>query len=167
MGHEVHGNKHSRQVPLMDRTSSPLLCTNPVIDQLSSWSSCSDGRTDVHLAKGVFSKVWLLRQKRPRVVCHFFKGHLYLSISLLSSPSHDCIAFITIIVYHINAGTICNVHEHLQCSRILAMFTNTCKVYQIEAGTLLLVREQEVESVISRPWMIKRLLRAKICNRHL
>ena len=48
-----------------------------------------------------------------------------------------------------------------------AMFTNTCNVYQIKAGTLLLVREQEVESVISRPWMIKRLLRAKICNSHL
>ena len=48
-----------------------------------------------------------------------------------------------------------------------AMFTNTCNVYQIKAGTLLLVREQEVESVISRPWMLKRLLRAKICNGHL
>ena len=70
-------------------------------------------------------------------------------------------------VYHIDAGTICNVQEYLQCLRILAMFTNTCNVYQIKAGTLLLVREQEVESVISWPWMLKRLLRAKICNGHL
>ena len=115
MGHEVHGSKHTLLVPLMGRTLSPLLCTNPVIDQLSSSSSCSDGRTDIHLAKGVFSKVWLFRQKGPGVVCHFFKGHLYLCISLLSSPSHDCIAHITISVYHIDAGTICNVHEHLQC----------------------------------------------------
>ena len=156
MGHEVHGNKHSRQVPLMDRTSSPLLCTNPVIDQLSSSSSCSDGRTDIHLAKGVFSKVWLFCQKRPGVVCHFFKGHLYLCISLLSSPSHDCIAL----------RTVPSVFTRLMLVPF-AMFANTCNVYQIKAGTLLLVREQEVESVISRPWMLKRLLRAKICNGHL
>ena len=48
-----------------------------------------------------------------------------------------------------------------------AMFMNTCNVYQIKAGALLLVCEQEVESVISWPWMLKRLLRAKICNGHL
>merc|ERR1719193_2614965 len=67
------------------------------------------------LTEGFFSKVWLFRKERPRVVRHFFKGHLY----------------------------------------------------HIKAGSLLLVREQEVESVISRPWMLKRLLRAKICNGHL
>ena len=48
-----------------------------------------------------------------------------------------------------------------------AMFMNTCNVYQIKAGTLLLVCKQEVESVISWPWMLKRLLRAQICNGHL
>ena len=102
--------------------------------------------------------------------------HHLATIALRTSPSVFTI-LLMLVPFALFTNT-CNVYEYLQCPWILAVFTilmlvpfamfsNTCNVYQIKAGTLLLVREQEVESVISWPWMFKRLLRAKICNGHL
>ena len=83
-------------------------------------------------------------------------------------PVHHCCHHLAMISLH--TSPYCLPYwcwYHLQCWRILTMFRNTCNVYQIKAGTLLLVCKQEVESEISWPWMLKRLLWAKICNGHL